>query len=382
MIHLTENIRNNANIREINQQIVLSYLRKNKISSRIDICNETYLSKSTITRVIKNLIEEGLVHEIGSFDAEFGRKPMQIELMPFSRYCIGINLSKNHIYGVLINLNMDIVKQINYSLNNIKSCDEFLNFVAEIINELISSTELDKRKIMGIGIGVPGFVDYNNGFIWKLDIINPINNIPIKQFIEKNIGYITMVDNNANTMALGEYWYGSGYSYNLKVQNLIYVICNGGVDAGIIYEGNLLRCQKNLTVEFGNFIITLDKTGCKRLEEYCSVDRIEKVMGMPYEEICNLALQNDSECLNLLNEAGIALTMGLVNIILTLNPELIILSGKLLDAYPPLFNLVVERVNNCLKIDFVKPEFTLKKMENSLFGIGAATLIFKQLFIN
>jgi len=398
----------NSRIREDHKIKVLNYIRINKTVSRTDIYKNTNISKPTVTRVIEQLLQEDLVVEggIANDESGIGRKPICLKINPSAHYCIGINISKKFIQASIIDFEMNIISKKTINIKNVKEIDEFDNIVVQCINEILNEIRtIDKDKILGIGIGVPGIVDYNTGIIVEFASKPNIVNVNLKKYIEERLNLNVIIDNNAKTRALGEYWYGYGVGYN----NIIFVVCSQGIGSGIIADGNILRGKNNETGEFGHMIIDIDgrkcscgKYGC--VEAYCALESVENITKealkhgrksilfelsngdidvVDYKMICKGACMNDLLCKERLDETACFLSTGIANTIGIINPEIVILSGELFDESEYFYDLVKEYTKDKLsKNSSQNVMFANRRVKDNLYTIGAAALVYERFFQN
>lgn len=396
----------NSKIRENHKVKVLNYIRINKAVSRTDIYKDTNISKPTVTRVIEQLLQEGLVveAEIANDESGIGRKPVYIKINSSAHYCIGINISKRFIQASIIDLTMNIISEKIINIKNVKEVDEFNSAVLRCINALLSEVKsVDKNKILGIGIGVPGIVDYNNGIIVAFSSKPNIVNVNLKKYIEEKLNLSVLIDNNAKTRALGEYWYGYGVGYN----NIVFVVCSQGIGSGIISDGNILRGKSNETGEFGHMVINIDgrkcscgKYGC--VEAYCALESVEDITkqclkkgrksilfeltkgdieAVDHKLICEGARMNDLLCKERLDETAWFLSTGIANTVGIVNPEIVILSGELFDESEYFYDLVKQYTKDRLsKNSSPNVVFANRRVKDNLYTIGAATLVYKRFF--
>lgn len=400
---LQQNVTGNSKIRHKHRFIILNFIREHGSVSRTEIHEKTRISKPTITRVIEELLKEKLVRESGTGESEGGRKPVYVELNPSALYCIGINISRNRIRASIVDMAMNVIDRKVVSIKHIMDADTFQDTIAATIRELYQECNVDFDKILGIGIGVPGLVDFDSGAIVDFASGHNLTNIHLKEFLEDKFNLEVFVDNNAKTRALGEYWYGYGAGY----KNLLFVICSEGIGSGIIINGNIARGKSNVTGEIGHMIVNIDgrKCNCGRygcLEAYCSTEAIENITKealkrgrsssimesvngnielVDYKLICECAELGDQLCLEILEEAACILSTGLVNTIGIINPELVILSGDLFDESEYFYNSVTkhtkEKLLNSSAQDVI---FMKRKVKDSLYEIGAATMVYKAFF--
>lgn len=390
----------NSQIREDHKIKVLNYIRINNAVSRTDIYKNTNISKPTVTRVIEQLLKEGLVIEGGTAagESDVGRKPVYVQINPSACYCIGVNISKSAIQASIIDLSMNIIFKKTTNIKHINEADDFRNIVLSCINETLEQVKsTDRAKILGIGIGVPGTVDYNKGTIMTIASKPNIVNVNLKDYIEERLNLQVFIDNNAKTRALGEYWYGYGIGY----KDIIFVVCSEGIGSGIITDGNLLRGKNNVTGEFGHMLIMADGE-YESIESCCALGVVESsvkaalrqgkqsvlldlaegdIEAINYKLICKGAAKGDMLCNEQLEKAACFLSIGLVNTIQIVNPEIIILSGELFDESEYFYEMVKkftrDRLSNILAQDVV---FVRRKVIDGLYEIGAATLVYKHFF--
>jgi predicted NBD/HSP70 family sugar kinase len=377
---LNDEVSGNKRLRNEHQKKVLNLIRLSGQISRVDIGNRIDLSKATVTRVIDDLLKEGLVREAGQAESKVGRKKTFLEIVPNSCFAIGVNLSKNYVYASLIDITMKSLGKVEHSLRGVRSNEEFYHLIISVIEELLEKTRVSVDSILGIGVGVPGLVDFESGVIWKLDITHSLANVSLKDKLEHHFNLPATVDNNVNTLALGEYWFGYGWAEN--VQQLVYIFSSEGVGGGVVTDGRLFRGKHNIAAEIGEMIVNMDDPATKgRVEDYCSTDVVESVTNMAFEEACKLALEGDPLCKNAIEQAIKALGVGLVNVINLLDPEIVVLSGKFIEAYPPFFAKVETYARSLMVSEISRQVKILRRAYyDAPYEIGAAALIFIPFF--
>ena len=398
-----KNATGNTKIREDHKREILNHIRKSGPVSRTEIYEKTNISKPTVTRVIEELIKEGIIKETGVGESLVGRRPVNIELNPDACYCIGVNISRNSINASVVNIGMNVVLSKSASIKGINSVSVFEDTVLQIVRNLIKESGIDREKILGIGIGVPGIVDYREGVILDFALVHNLTDVHLGEYLQGKLGLRVFIDNNANTRALGEYWYGYGAGFN----SIIFVICSEGVGSGIITDGMLLRSNNNVISGLGHMTVNVDgrkcscgKYGC--IEAYCSTEAVERITGealkrgresmlmekvdkgieaIDYRTICKSAGEGDPLCIERLDETAFILSTGLSNLIGIFNPEIIILSGNLFDASDYFYKSVVEMTRQKLfKPLFKNIAFRKRNVKDSLYEIGAATMVLKDFF--
>ena len=384
---------------------LLNYVRLHEPVSRTDICNNTSLSKPTVSRITDELVKKNLLIEIttSSMNTNIGRKPVLLRINEEAFYCIGLDIERTYIKGSILDINRNIVARKEYSIKYIKDEEEFKHSIKIVIEELIIQSNIDIDLILGIGIGVPCIVDYNKGILMDYYINKIPMKIMLKKYLEDSFSIPVYIDNNANICVLGEYWYGYGKGY----QNIIYVMCNQGVGSGVIVEGNILRGKNSVAGEIGHQKVVQDgricscgRKGC--LEAYCSTvaicksvkDRLSKgeksvirkyidndYSKITYELINICAFNGDDLCKDVIDKADRILGIGISNIINILNPEIIIFSGELFRYRDDVIEMVKrytrEQLFSLIGEDTI---FAYRKDEDILSGVSAAAMVFKNIF--
>lgn len=389
-----------------NKMTLLNYVRVNEPVSRTDICNNTSLSKPTVSRITEELVKNDLLIEYNesvSTNSSIGRKPVLLTINPKAFYSVGIDIERTSIKGSVVDINRNIIARKEQSIRYIKNENEFMDNVKNVIEKLILESKVNDDCILGIGISVPCTVNYNKGVLIDYDINSIPKEINLKKYLEDNLSIPVYIDNNANIRVLGEYWYGLGKGY----ENIIYIMCNHGVGSGIIVEGNILRGKNSVAGEIGHQKIekngrtcTCGKKGC--LEAYCGTQSIcmtvkdklnkgerslitdyihEDDNKITFELINKCASNNDNLCKDVLKQAKQTLGMGISNLINILNPEIIICSGEFFKYRENVLMRVEkytkEQLFNLMGDDTV---FAYRKHEDILTGVSAAALVFKNTF--
>jgi len=376
--------------RESSISFVLDTIRKYGPINRYEIARKTSLSPATVTNITDKLIKAGFISEIPSSVSKRGRKPINLTLSNKNHLSIGIEIDAHYITGVVIGLDGDVQKSERIEVNSSTPEDIFQETV-KVYNSLVSG--LDRRKIIGLGIGIPGLIDPKNRKVvfsavlgWKdvsVDGFLGIMDVPI--FIEDNVRAIT----------LGELWYGAG----IGKDNLLCIGAGRGISAGIVIDGAIYSGPNDRAGEFGHMVIEKDGKKCKCgnygcLEPYVSTETIiEKVLeGIEnnaytrfspkdedrlFEEIVQAGKEGDKFILNIFEEVGEYLGIGIANIINFFNPELIILADELSKAG----ELILEPVKRAIRLHALPPipEIVISKLGALACAIGSATLAVKEL---
>lgn len=260
---------------------------------------------------------------------------------------IGVDVGGTSIKGAFVNEKGEILSRFSMKAYNENSPEDEVGRLCDIINKAIKDGNF-KEKIEGIGIGIPGIADMDEGRIITCPNLPTWNGFNIKQFMTEKTGLPVMLNNDANVAALGEAKFGSGKNY----QNLLMITLGTGVGGGVIINGKIYDGNKHQGGELGHMVIKLngELCGCGRrgcFEAYASANAlirdtkkamkkhpdsllfiIEKELnGIDARNAFVAAKRGDLIGQSLVDQYVMYLSEGLINYCNIFRPEAIILSG-------------------------------------------------------
>lgn len=283
------------------------------------------------------------------------------------KYIIAVDWGGTKTIVALIK-NNSIIKKIKYHTES---------NLAQIIKNLIEyidiiTTNVRKDDIKNIVIGCPSPVD-KNGNLFYVESVKNIRKVSLKKIVEKRFNISTIVENDVKIQSLGE------FSKYKKVNSLFYLILGTGVGASLIYKGQLYSGM-NSAMEFGHSVIVAngEKCGCGNkgcLEAYCSGTGISERFYKKYhirlntKEILKLAKKRDRNALELLNETGYYLGIGLSNIVNIFEPDLIIINGGVTNLQRYFMKNALKTLNKNTLIKY-RGKIIISKLQEdaSLYG--------------
>lgn len=369
-------------IKNINQGLVLKVIENNGPISRAAIGKIIGLTPPTISAIVRDLINRGIVSEIGKGDSSGGKKPILIQINSESAYIIAVDLgSENGIRVALMDLSCDIVKEKSYHEKDPFNSQNLKNNLGIIINDFLEEIEIPLKKILNICIGVPGIIDYNEMKITAAPYLNWEISINDLSLSEPDIPVI--LENDVNLMALGEKAKGIAQEFD----NFVFVGERTGIGAGIIINGKLHQGANNAVGEIGYLLVDPEYApknskdfGC--LEKLASsrviIEKARKRIGKQVKimEIFKLAAEGDSVAAGIIKETLKFLAYGIGNISCVLNPELVVIGGGI-SILPSIF---LEEIKTALQniVPFV-PRIEFSKLREDSVLIGAAVKVFAPL---
>lgn len=287
------------------------------------------------------------------------------------KYAIGIDFGASKIAIGLVKGNK-IVKKLRFSTEAKKGKKYVLKKLFDGIELVISG--INKKDVIGIGIGVVGPLDYNNGVLKNPTNLPGWGIVPLKKLIEKKFKLKTRLDNDANVAALGE--------YSFYKKDLVCLTLGTGVGSGIIIGGKVYR-GKGGASEF--FAMIINEGGLKGncpapgcFEEYVAKRAYyrlsKKLLNKKLEpkEIENLAKKGNKKAKAIFNEIGYYLGIGLANLINILDPGFIVMTGGLSKGKNLLLKPAMKVVK---KYALFKTKIVISKLREDAAILGAAYLL-------
>jgi len=271
---------------------------------------------------------------------------------------VGIDLGGTAIKLAIVNAEGEIIFKDSQPTQVAEGGDKILHQMNDMIETGVQSLGISKTELKGIGIGAPAFLDLERGFVFEAVNLN-WKDYPLKDRLEKITGLDVIVDNDANTAALGEMWKGAGQG----TKELLVITLGTGVGGGLISGGNILHGYKGTGGEIGHVTVMPEegyrcncgKIGC--LETIASATGIvrlatdaldkgeESVLSnvlatngsIEAKDIAVAAQEGDALALNILDKVGFYLGLALGNYAVLLNPEKIVIGGGVSKAGDILF---------------------------------------------
>jgi predicted NBD/HSP70 family sugar kinase len=325
---------------------IIKQLYFGNVLSCADISEKINKSLPLTTKMLTELIKEGYVIETGYAASTGGRRPITYSLRSDVMYVVAVAMDQLITRIAIIDLQnryvTDVVKLELPLANN----QNALPSLAEKINEVINKSGIEKNKIVGIGIGMPGFVDFMKGLNYTFLHANGKN---INHYIAEKIRLPVFIDNDSSLIALAELKFGAACGK----KNAMVINVSWGIGLGLILNGELFRGHNGFAGEFSHIplfdnhkLCECGKTGCLETEASLLVviEKAQKALKegklslikklpenhfeMAYEAIIDAAGKGDKLAVELLSEAGYTIGRGVAILIHLLNPEIIILSGR------------------------------------------------------
>ncbi len=384
-------------MRAINRHKVLYTIRNRSLISRTDISRSTGLSPASITSITAELIKEGLLLEKQTGNSLVGRRPVLLSINPEGAFTLGVFLSVQRISVVIINLQADILANFSMPFEEKDTSPESIaDIIMQAVHQCMWSTKLSKNEISGIGVAVPGFVDSFTGMIRFLPNYQ-WRSVDFKEILFQKLQIPIYIDNSANSLTLTEQWFGKGQD----VDNFIVVNLAHGVGIGIVINGQLYMGHSGIAGEFGHTVIDPSGPSCRCGKQGCleayvgNYAILKKARVLAYggawnadspedltiEDIIDRAFSGEKILIDLYEEAGRMLGIGIANLAEIFDPEKIIISGKGTNAgrliFDPMYKSIPEHLSGGTEN---RAEFIIQEWKDTDTARGAGMLVLRDIY--
>ncbi|CAN5487042.1 ROK family transcriptional regulator [soil metagenome] len=250
-------------VRRTNRALLVRHLLMAGETSRSAVGLETGLSPATVTSVMTELLEERTVREEGFLDSVGGRRRVIVGLNPDAAILFGSDVGETRVTTAAFDLTLSRLAQRTTAFTGRRIAPERVaELVQKHVNELLAELELDRDRVLGLGLGVPGIVE--NPASAELDqavVHAEVLGWQAVTFsgLSARLGFPVLIDNGAKTTTQAEHWYGSAKG----IEHAIVVLIGDGAGAGIITNGRLYRGSSSSAGEWGHTKISLDGIRCR-----------------------------------------------------------------------------------------------------------------------
>lgn len=236
-------------LRNANLQTLMTEIWQNSPIYRDELAKLTGLSSSSITRLINELIRLDLIEETNKKEIKRGRSPKLLTPNPNAGFVISLDLDGRYLRSGIFDSanNTKLVVEEPYRDFSVEPIGDQ---IIQLVNRLVHHPAAKDRKLLGIGVSVPGIVDVSHGMI--VDSYNlHLHSYPIRDLLNDNFGKVVYVEHDASAAAMAEHYYGAGKGEN----NFIYIMASHGIGSGVILDGHIYRGQTGRLGQLGHIIV-------------------------------------------------------------------------------------------------------------------------------
>jgi len=323
--------------RDLTRMAVLALLGRGGPMSRADVARELDVSPTTITQVVKRMIDQGMVEELEAAPSTGGRPGKLIGVVGTAGRALGVKVAADHL--AVVDVRLDGTVLASYTTAFDARGADAPDRLAAMLRPYVE-TESDV-PLLGLGVGVPGVVDSLDSGCVTAQVLG-WERVPIGRLLRGAYGVPVLVENDVKAVAVAEQLYGRGR----RLQNFLVVTIGRGVGLAIVADGSVYRGSRGGAGEFGHFPIDPDGPMCACGNRGC----LEAHIGMAglldaaveagvlsaeadIRRLQELADTGDPDALTIYANAGSILARGVAALVTVLDPEKVIILGEGTSAW-------------------------------------------------
>jgi len=400
-------LRKRKAVKQINRKVILNILRNSGEISVSELSKKVDLSKTTLMKIMNYYIGKGLVVVTGKGKSteEGGKKPNIFKFNADGGYAVGIVIFANKLLSVITNLRGEILDKISVELQTNEKFNIVLKKLVNSYEQLINDTGIDRKKITGLAVGTYGVTNFDKGVV----IFSPHfsswgENIELKKNISEQIPdkIPIYVDNGNRFQAFAEKTVGIAR----HERNIVTLIAGKGLGSGVIMDNEIKRGGHFLVGEVGHMIINpaseeicaCGGKGC--FEAMVSTRRIIRMAKEKYDRypdslvfnggkpdeidiynIFNASVKYDELALELIDDVINWFAIGISNIILLYDPQIIVIQGIFAKAGKYFLDSLRKKVNE-ISLPKIKKETKIEYSElgDNVGALGAVSYAISKYF--
>ncbi len=383
-------------VREYNELNILRFIKNDGPISRADIAKRYKISKAAVSEIINNLLMQGYVFETGIGNSTHlgGRRPIMLEFNPKAGYSFGIEIKRDHARAALSDLNAHIHANKVIEFETHTTLNVVLEMIWAEMDKMLKKSWVRQAKPMGIGVAIPGVINYQTGRIEESDSLKEWQGFPLRDAFEKRYGVETIIENDVKAVSLAESRFGSGKG----AQNQIYLWIGDGLGAGIIINGELYRGASAGAGEIGylkpcgfisdtaqyKHLYKKQKTFAELLSEKVLLEAARKILNndnLTMDDFQEEVNKEQPEAMELLQEYAELTACICIDLVNTLDPELIIIGGNELAGNKSFQKFLKEKVKNgVLKTTAKTVHIKSATIKKNAGILGSVALVLEDIF--
>jgi predicted NBD/HSP70 family sugar kinase len=374
-----------SDVRRANRSSLLTQLFHGGRLSRQELGDTTALSQASVSNLIGEMIDEGLVEEAGLVGSDGGRPRAMLRVAPGHGYVVGADVGETRVLVELYDLALNRLATIQYALGRggrepRVAQERLLDGLAAVLAE----TAVSPDAVLGFGVGVAGVVEQGPDAMVHAQTLG-WDGVPLGAMLRAGTDIPVHVDNGAKTLGQAEMWFGAGRG----ARHAVVALVGTGVGAAVVMDGRSYRGAHSSAGEWGHTTLVYDGRPCRCgargcLEAYVGagavVERLAEATGRPAEPELLAAVLAEAAppaaAVTTLAQTVGFLGAGIGGLVNLFNPELIVLGGwaglALGERFLPEIRAAAAR--HALRQPYSRTRIELCRLGADAVAMGAATL--------
>ncbi len=399
---LDEPTRSGANqydLGSFNEAVIIETIRVAGIISRTEISRRTGLTQQSVSRILRVLLQQGLLVEEAQERAErLGKPRTPVRLRSNAAHAVGIHIDPELLTVAVVDLDGTIVRRETVDLAADLDAHRLVDLVAATVTAAISISQVDTASLLGVGVAVPGPINAD-GTLLDLPLQPAWRGLEIRQLLQQKLNHPVLVEKDGSAAAIGERWIGR----SARARDFAYLYLGTGVGSGLILNGSIYRGLTANAGEFGQLAALRmgewDGEGGPRMMAECNptaslpviaagfgyveTDASATDEAKRYKAVCKAAAEGDVAARKAVTQVARVIAQGAVGMVDLLDIDLIVVGGPAYEKEiaATLISEIDRAVNS---FPIAKGTRTVAVEESMLqtdaAAVGAASTIFHDAF--
>jgi predicted NBD/HSP70 family sugar kinase len=325
-------------LREANQRRLLRAISSAGSMTQAQIARTTGLSAATVSNIVRELRDLGMVTV--SPTSSGGRRAQSVSLARGTGLAVGVHVTASHLRAAICDMAYDVLVEERIPYDVTQSPERGIRRAEWLVATLIRQARVDRTKIRGIGVAVPGPIEERTGRLGAGTVLATWQGVDIAAELSRRVGMRVQVANDAHAAALGESIWGAGRD----IPDLAYLKLSSSVGAALVINGKVYKGYGGLAGEFGHITVNEQGRICRCGNRGC----LETVVGGPYllellpvdpgqprpslERLVAAAIDGELGSRRVIADAGRAVGAAAAVLCNLLNPQRLVVGGELAGA--------------------------------------------------
>ncbi|UOE44837.1 ROK family transcriptional regulator [Agromyces larvae] len=373
--------------------LIVDLIRSAGRISRVELTELTGLTQPAVSGIVRKLIDDGVIREAGTVVATRGKPRSLLELDSHAAYGIGMHISPAAITCVATDTLGGVIARQAVATSG-PVTEPIADRIAELFRRFVAAVGLDPADVVGLAVAVPGPLDIATGRVYLPPRISGLEGVALRDELAARLDTRVFVDNDASLAAVGEFW-----SRNVSRSDAFATIyMDGGIGAGVVLDGALVRGASSNTAELGHLTVEPDGVACfcgniGCLERYASPAAVAgqlRSSGRPlsdeasalgddalFDHLARAAVTGDAEAAHVVRAAAERLALAAVTLVNLFDVDRVVLAGAGFAVAGSIFVRAVQhRLDErafARAIHATRVELAIDPRDSA--AIGAATLV-------
>lgn len=367
---------------DFNESVILDAIRRSPEGlSRVELAAATGLSAQTVSNICRRLLEAGLVAEAGKKSGRAGKPRTVLQIVPSSRYALGVHLDPAIVTYVVLDLAGRVVHSVRRPTPTIVDQESTITDMSDTIGAVIEASGADRDRILGLGLGVPGPVDLASGSVVAPPQLFGWGRVPLRDRLAEATGLPVRMDKDVIAAAIAERWAGAATHSG----NFLFFYIGTGSGMGVVVDDVVLRGASGNAGEVGG--LDANCTTRALVHEAVEAGVLEAghapglhAAGEQLAQLVDLAASGDRGAQAIIDRWARRVGTGVAAAATLLDSEMVVFGGPIWPLLSQRFMATVEPV--ITSWPFVEKSHDIRVVSTQLGedvgAVGAACLVLDQ----